>query len=197
VQDGRGDAGDDRHPAASPANAREREFQRAGVGGLNTGMSDDPKIVTTDAEVTIEFSVSVVSEQQAHVEFVTYPQRLLSVARKLIDEGEFSLAVVVAHMACEIATEASLSEAFGKKGIPDLEKSVMEFVNGHNLANERIRKLYTALTGDNVQNEAFWAKFKPSSKRRNDIIHNGLHVGKAEAEESYKVTNDLVAHLKK
>jgi hypothetical protein len=146
---------------------------------------------------SIDISASVVSEQQVHVEFVTYSQRLLSVARRLIDEGEFSLAVVVAHMACEIATEASLSEAFVKKGIPDLEKSVMNFVNGHNLATERIRKLYTALTGDNVQNEAFWPKFKTSSERRNAIIHRGLHVGKAEAEESYKVTNDLVAHLKK
>jgi hypothetical protein len=40
-------------------------------------------------------------------EVVTYPQNLFSLARTLIDEGRFSIAVIVAHMACEIATERS------------------------------------------------------------------------------------------
>jgi hypothetical protein len=35
----------------------------------------------------------------------------------------------------------------------------MEFVNGHNLATEKIRKLYTALTGDEVQKAVFWQKW--------------------------------------
>jgi hypothetical protein len=48
---------------------------------------------------------------------ITYPQKLLTLAGRLIDEGEFGIAIVVAHMACEIATERSLSEAFVAKGI--------------------------------------------------------------------------------
>ena len=42
--------------------------------------------------------------------FIPYPQRLLEVAQSLIHQSEFSIAVVVAHMACEVATERSLSE---------------------------------------------------------------------------------------
>jgi len=98
-------------------------------------------------------------------------------------------------MACEIATERSLSEAFVTKGLQYLEASVD--LNGYNLANDRVRKLYTALTGDEVQTAAFWQKFKDSAQRRNNIIHGGTIVGKTEAEESYKAAIDLVAYLKK
>jgi hypothetical protein len=91
----------------------------------------------------------------AQLTVVTYPQKLLTMTRKLIDDGEYSIAVVVAHMACEIAAERSFSEAFVTKGIPDhLESAMMRFVNGRNLANGQIQKLYTALTGNEVQNAA-------------------------------------------
>ena len=128
---------------------------------------------------------------------ITYPQSLLSVSRNLIDQGQFSISVVVAHMACEIATERSLSESFAARGVQYLEDATTDLLNGYNLANRQIRKLYTALTGDDVQNEAFWQKFKDSATRRNKIMHAGLLVGKAEAEESFKAASDLVAHLKK
>src|SRR5262249_41237884 len=126
-----------------------------------------------------------------------YPRNLLSVARTLIDEGRFSIAVIVAHMACEIATERSLAEAFAIKELQYLEASVDDLINGYNLANDRIRKLYTALTGDEVQTAAFWQNFKESAQRRNKIIHGGTIVGKTEAEEAYEAATAFVAHLKK
>lgn len=128
---------------------------------------------------------------------ITYPQKLLNLARRLIDEGEFGVAVVVAHMACEIATERTLSEAFGAKGIPDLEDAVTNLFSGNNLANDRIRKLYTALTGDEVEKAPFWQKFKLSAQRRNDIAHSSITVTKSEAEDTYMAARDLVTHLKK
>jgi hypothetical protein len=137
------------------------------------------------------------SSATANPTVITYPQKLLTVARGLIDQGEHSIAVVVAHIACEVATERSLSESFVTRGIQYLEDPVTEFLNGYNLANERIRKLYTALTGDQVQNTVFWPKFKESATRRNKIIHEGALAASAEAEESYRAASDLVAHLNK
>jgi hypothetical protein len=128
---------------------------------------------------------------------ITYPQRLLALARKLIDDDEFAIAVVVAHIACEIAAERSLSEAFVAKGIPYLEDAVTEFLNGYNLANDKIRKLYTALTGVEVEKTTFWPQFKESASRRNKIVHSTITVTKPEAEESYSAAKSLVAHLKK
>jgi len=58
----------------------------------------------------------------------------LECCKGLIDNGQFSISVVVSHMACEIATERSLSESFANKGIQYLEEPVGDFLNGYNLA---------------------------------------------------------------
>src|ERR1700692_3665841 len=45
----------------------------------------------------------------ADLSVTTYPQMLLSTADDLCRSGQFGISVVVAHMACEIAAERSLS----------------------------------------------------------------------------------------
>jgi hypothetical protein len=128
---------------------------------------------------------------------LSYPRYLMGVARNLIDgQGQFSIAVVVVHMACEVATEQKLSEAFTTRGLQYLKDSVMEPLNGYNLSNERIRKLYVVLTDDHIHNAGFWSRFKESATRRNRIMHDGLTVDKVAAEESYKAADDLLAHFK-
>jgi hypothetical protein len=156
-----------------------------------------PNCGSTARNFSVEAHMTSSANVTVQAEVVTYPQNLLSLTRTLINEGRFSIAVIVAHMACEIAAERSLSEAFATKGLQYLEASVDDLLNGYNLANERIRKLYTALTGDEVQTTAFWHKLKESAQRRNNIIHGGIVAGKAEAEESYNTAADLVVHLKK
>ena len=156
-----------------------------------------PKCGSTTRAFSVQVHMTTSAKATVETEVITYPQNLLALARMLVDEGRFTIAVIVAHMASEIATERSLSEAFRTKGLEYLEPSVDEFLNGYNLANDRIRKLYTALTGDEIQNMPFWQKFKESAQRRNGIVHGSLIVGKTEAEESYKAAADLVTYLKK
>lgn len=127
---------------------------------------------------------------------LAYPRYLMSVARNLIDQGQSSIAVVVAHMACEVATEEKLSEAFTVKGLQYLQEPVMGFLNGYNLAHDKIRDLYVSLTGDEVHKAGFWSKFKESATRRNKIMHAGLTIDKAAAEESYKAADNLLVHFK-
>ena len=105
----------------------------------------------------------------------------------------------MAHTACEIATERSLDEAFVAKGISDRLQDWVKSLNyGYNLGSGRIRTLYTALTGDELQKEhAFWQKFKASVERRNSIVHKGVMVEKADAEASYEAASELLARLKK
>jgi hypothetical protein len=67
---------------------------------------------------------------------------------------------------------------------------------GYNLANDRVRKLYNAVTGDQIQTQSFWQAFKESATRRNQAVHNGRIATKAEAEASFKAASDLVAYLK-
>jgi hypothetical protein len=107
----------------------------------------------------------------------------------MIDQGQFNISVVVAHMACELATEKSLSNAFASKRIKYLQASVTDYLNGYSLAHDRIRRLYTALTGDAIEHTPFWGSFKQSAKRRNKIIHSGMIIQKSDAENSYKAAN--------
>jgi hypothetical protein len=134
--------------------------------------------------------------QAVELTAVPYHQSLMTEARRLIDDGQFNLAVIVVHMACEIATEQKLSEAFTTKGFLELQEQVMAFLNGYNLAaNNKIRKLYVSLTSDEVHKCQFWSKFKKSATRRNQIIHKGVRVDKAAAEESYQAADALLVHF--
>ena len=148
---------------------------------------------------TFGVSVDVISKTvvTAHATVITYPRRLLSVAQSLINSGEFAIAVIVAHVACEVATERVMAAAFTAKGIQDLEKPVKALLPGRNLGNNRIRKLYTALTGDAVQNQPFWSKFTISAELRNDIVHGDpVTPTKQNADDSWAACDEFVKHLK-
>lgn len=145
---------------------------------------------------TEHLHITVTTSATAQGQLTTYPQLLLEIAKSLIDQNYFSIAVIVSHMACEVATERILSQSFASKSIQNLEEPVTELLNGYNLANDKIRKLYTALTGDTIEKQPFWPNFKESAKRRNQIMHRGAIVGKTEAEESFTASSALVTHLK-
>jgi predicted RNA-binding Zn-ribbon protein involved in translation (DUF1610 family) len=127
---------------------------------------------------------------------IPYPEKLLTTAQGLIATGEFSIAVIVAHMACEISTERALSRTFAAKGIAYLADAIDEFLSGYNLANQRLLKLYNAVTGDQIQKQSFWEDFLASAKLRNDAVHGAKIVNKAEADSSFRATSALVAYLK-
>ena len=150
--------------------------------------------LTRRFDVQVSDAITVVGCVTAMV--ITYPERLLTTAKILIDNGEFSIAVVVAHMACEISTERALSQAFAAKGIEYLEESVEDLLPGYNLANDRVRNIYNALKGDEIQKQSFWQAFKQSAALRNKVIHQGKVVTKSEAEDSVKAAGELVAYLK-
>jgi hypothetical protein len=133
-----------------------------------------------------------------YVEGATYPQILLRISRLLLDKNDdklCGLATILAHLACEVAIERSLSDSFTRKGIQSLEDTVAGVLNGYNLANDKVLNLYTRLTGDEIQAQPFWGGFIRSAKRRDDLIRKGLIVGRADAEESIKAASDFLAHL--
>jgi hypothetical protein len=136
------------------------------------------------------------SMARANPAVVPYSETLLAKSQEWISLGEFGIAVVVAHMACEIEAERAISRAFSDKGVEFLEDAVSGFYSGSNLADDRIRKLYNALTGKEIHNEAFWQAFKKSATRRNDVVHKGATVTKADAEASYQAAKSLVDYLK-
>src|ERR1700722_4198485 len=55
---------------------------------------------------------------------VDYPGLLLKEAEDLMEQGQHGLAVLVAHMACDVVVQRSLSAGFARKHIGELEESV-------------------------------------------------------------------------
>lgn len=113
----------------------------------------------------------------------------------MIEQGHYSLAVVVAHMACEFAAERTVSNAFARRKVEYLEPSVVDFFPSYNLSNDRVRAVYTALSGDIIQNEKFWSEYQASVKRRNKLVHAQLKASKADAEASLAACSSFIAHL--
>lgn len=141
---------------------------------------------------------AIVGSAVGYVEGATYPQILLSIARFLLarnDDKLCGLATIVAHLACEVAIERSLSDSFAQKGIQSFVDSVTNILNGYNLANDKVRDLYTSVTGDEIQEQPFWGNFVRSAKRRDNIIRKGLIVGRTDTEESIKAASDFLSHL--
>jgi hypothetical protein len=62
-------------------------------------------------------------------------------------------------------------------------------------ANDKVRKLYASLTGDEIQEQPFWGSFLRSARRRDNIVRKGLIVGRTDAEESIAAADDFLAHL--
>ena len=125
-----------------------------------------------------------------------YHQVLLDTSQRLITEGEYQVGVVTAQMACEVYTEQIFAEMFKKKKLVFLEEAVGSLLPNYNLGNDKVRKFYTALSGDAIQDAPFWLKFKEGVTLRNGAVHRGSRITKQQAEDSYQAFEDLINHVK-
>jgi len=122
---------------------------------------------------------------------------LLEAAERLRDDGHHEAAIATAQTACEVCTETTLQALFRIKGITYLTDPVCNLLPNYNLANERVRKLYVALSGDPIQDKSFWNTFKLHTKRRNEVVHRGHEAEPWESEESIEAVRSVVSHLLK
>jgi hypothetical protein len=128
-------------------------------------------------------------------EALPYPQKLLAFSKSLIEAGESSIAVVVAHIACEVAMDRALNKLYVIRKLEYLEQAVEDLLPGKNLGNDKTRRLYFSLSNDPIEKEPFWGEFKKSVKRRNGVSHRGEMVGEADAKASLDAATRLVEHL--
>jgi hypothetical protein len=125
-----------------------------------------------------------------------YYRTLHDFSKSLIDQGQYGISIIVAHLACEIIVEQVFTTGFETKKVPDLQESVTALFSGYNLSNERIRNVYIALTGDSkIKDEPFWRKFKKSAARRNRIMHKRHIATEQEAKETLEATGNFIAYL--
>jgi len=147
--------------------------------------------------VQLSGSVGGTGSLNATITVVPYPTRLLEITRRLREGGEYTVSVITSIMACEVATERALSAAFKANKLEHIEDAVNEFMNGHVLNNDRHRKLYNALTGDAIEQEPFWGRWKQAAELRNKIIHGSTQATAQEAEGANIAADEFVSHMMK
>src|SRR5262249_44391457 len=140
--------------------------------------------------VPVSVGLNPVSAVMAHA------YNLLSTAQRLFNSGDYSIAVVVAHIACEVAVERAMAQAYSAKGLNYLEDAVGDLLPGYNLATDRVRKLHTSLTAKDPTTEGYWSGFKASSTRRNKVVHEDSIAPQSEARHTLNGTSALVSYLR-
>jgi hypothetical protein len=154
------------------------------------------KCGSTRRSFSVEMTGPLIVSGSATATVITYPKALLTIAKSLIDQGHFNIAIVTSHMACEVAAERAFDAAYAAKNLAPLGEAVDGLMNGHNLWNDHHRKLYHALTGTQLESEPFWSRFKAASEKRNAIVHKGAQANKAEAEAALQAATDCSTYLK-
>jgi hypothetical protein len=124
-----------------------------------------------------------------------YPLQLIEAAEDMIAQNHYEISVVTSQMACEISVERTLAHYFRTQELKHLEGPIDDLLPSYNLANEKVRKLYTAVTGDKIQTEFFWAEYKTIVTIRNKAIHTGQRIEKSQAQMVLRVAKLLLKHL--
>lgn len=126
-----------------------------------------------------------------------YPNQLLQTASEMIAKERYETTIVIAQMACEISVERVFSAYFKARNITFLEEPIEDLISSFNLGNDKVRKLYVALTDDNIQREFFWQEYKTVVKLRNKAVHGGNRIELSQAQMTLRVATSVVKHLTK
>jgi hypothetical protein len=127
---------------------------------------------------------------------------LLAFARQKLTEGEYQIAVVLAHAACEWHTEWALDSLIKLKGAELLGEVTMSLIGDSiTLADRRVRKLYGALTGDYPAGQPglapapWWSEWAEGRELRHAVAHKGKQVTQPPAEAVVALVDAYIAHI--
>ena len=86
--------------------------------------------------------------------------------------------------------------SFRHRNIEYLWDAIGEFRGGYSIQNDRVRRLYAALSGDDItKQQPLWRNFTAHVKLRGEIVHGGKNATRLKAEDSYVVVDALMNHV--
>jgi|HubBroStandDraft_4_1064222.scaffolds.fasta_scaffold02598_4 hypothetical protein len=126
-------------------------------------------------------------------------QNLLAHARTLAvrTEGEYhQMAVVFAHAACELHTEWAINQLLAARPDKTLAALVLPAERDvMSLETPRIRRVYSALTGDNPTESDWWQEWLESRQDRHDVAHRGAQMTRAKADKAIDLADRYIKHV--
>jgi hypothetical protein len=124
---------------------------------------------------------------------------LLSEASDLIERDEPNsdrLAVILAHAACDVQTEQTLSDLCAARGIDYLTEALIGSRGAQtSLHIDHVRKIFIALSGDNPTEQSWWPRWRSSIERRNKVAHSAALPIRDDAVATYNCCEQYIVHL--
>lgn len=126
-----------------------------------------------------------------------YPWQLLHAAKEMTEAGRFEIAVVTSQMACEIKIERVFRAYFKHRALAYVEAAIEDLLPSYNLSSDKVRKLYSSLTGDAIQHEHFWSEYKAMVSLRNKAVHAGARLQESQAQMVTATAERVLRHLER
>ncbi len=124
-----------------------------------------------------------------------FHRKLLKEAKKSLQSNQDKMAVVLSQAASEMCTEWALAAFLNLRNYQDLAAPILELFQTSDICNDKLRRIYIALSKDNVQKAPFWRKLKNHQSRRNRIVHKGSKCSHNEAQESVDIVGQFIQHI--
>lgn len=123
-------------------------------------------------------------------------QILYEDASRLFRREEYTVSVIIAHTACEVATARTLHHAMRFNNLNKYYDVAIKSRRSTHITSSEILKWYKVLTNDDsIAQQAFWKKLKEFADLRNKIIHEGERANKEQAQEALDVVIELFKHF--
>ncbi len=105
-------------------------------------------------------------------------------------------ALVVAQAAVEVGVETAIDFALQLRDVHDpLREWVGTTVTSWSPTNERVQRLWTALTGDEISKARGWGVYKNGTKKRHAFVHRAAAVSEEQAESFIAAAEQVVGHV--
>ncbi len=123
-------------------------------------------------------------------------ETLLATAHRHHGTGGFQESVIFSQIAAEIAADGCLTRLIDRAEPTSIRPWLKDQLKiNTNLANNNVRKMYTALSGDPITDEAWWHPYQEHTQLRNDVAHEGADVTPEMSARGLRVVRSLIDHI--
>ena len=123
-------------------------------------------------------------------------QELIQAARRQLESADYREALVLSHIAIEVAADQALAAWASQVNPPKLRAWLLKQIDSnHSLGTTKIRALYEAVSGCEISSQGFWAEFVSANELRNRIMHEGVAVTEAQAAGAITNAETVLTYL--
>lgn len=136
------------------------------------------------------------AERLLRKEDAPYYETLYNDALQYLGQGQTSLAIIVAQTTVELCTEATLEELLRVHGVDQIREPLTDLFKTYSITDDRLRRIFNALSCDEVQQSEFWGNLCALSKARNTIVHSGVNCPHDQAARLIRAVGDYIQYTR-